>query len=158
MKTGRARVPPLFPLSPSVCTPWRSLPRASHFLELMDAAVAQWRDEGLRGTRSSLSSDPPEVPDHRPAATGPLPQGWGHAVTPRHRGHPARSLRAPRVAGLCTLSRVEHPWPHYARLPPCWRVFLNQKRCFFRLPLKDSVLCHVLSHFCAVARLGNLLR
>uniref|UniRef100_A0A8C3PLR2 MAF bZIP transcription factor K n=1 Tax=Calidris pygmaea TaxID=425635 RepID=A0A8C3PLR2_9CHAR len=40
----------------------------------MDAAVAQWREEGPHGARSSLSSDLPEVPDHRPDTRGPRPQ------------------------------------------------------------------------------------
>jgi len=71
-------------------------------------------------------------------------------------------LRAPSPAGLCPCAVSGVPGCVTPGACPAPQVFLNQRQKFVGsslcLPVEDSVLCHVLSHFCAVTRLGNLLQ
>lgn len=165
--TGESSVRPsaLSPLSFRVCPRCclrRALPQAfSHFLGLMDAAAAQWQ-AGLLGPGVNSA---PARPARRTCGC------LGFQCTCRKVGHTVTLARQDTLPASArseldrALSPVKCSWLYYTSFLSCFTTVSEPEveicwvfYFFPCLPVKDSVLCHVLCHFCAVARLSNLLR
>lgn len=97
----------------------------SHFLEVMDAAAAQWQHAVLRGTGVNSA----QTRRRCRTVVRRLPQERGMAVTLAV-GTPCPLLRALSLSGLCTGAVLNVPSCITPGSYPASQVFLNQRQKF----------------------------